>query len=143
MRALILALTVFFTTANAASALRITYNEGGYVGVFAHQYEQLLWAGETFEIDDLCASACTLVLQAPSDKICVTKHAVLGFHAATDKRTGKEDPFGSEYVMNRYPQILQDWINRHGGLTLTPLFLKGPELERMFRPCNGTLPAIY
>ena len=40
---------------------------------------------EAVIIDGLCASACTIVLGAiPHDKICVTSHATLGFHAAWD-----------------------------------------------------------
>ena len=40
-------------------------------------------SGERVVIDGPCLSACTLVLSTvPSNRICVTRRAVLGFHAA-------------------------------------------------------------
>ena len=56
---------------------------GGQVGPFLDLFEQVRASGERVVIDGPCLSACTLVLSmVPSDRICVTRRAVLGFHAA-------------------------------------------------------------
>jgi len=146
MRALILALSIFFMQVNAASALRITDNRGGMVIQFTREYERLIQTGETFEIDGLCASACTLVLQAPANRICITERAVFGFHAAykNDFFAGKvTDREVTEFIIYKYPIAIQEWINRQGGLTSDVLWLKGPELAQMFRLCIGSLTGIY
>ena len=58
-----------------------------YLEVFARVRQ----SGERVVIDGLCLSACTLVLSTiPRNRICVTRRAVLGFHAPRlfDPRTG-------------------------------------------------------
>ena len=65
--------------------VRIGEDRGGRIGTYVDKYQGLRSSGETVIIDGLCASACTIVLGAvPHDKICVTSHANLGFHAAWD-----------------------------------------------------------
>jgi hypothetical protein len=67
------------------AAVRIAGDRGGRIGAYVDRYQGLRSAGQTVIIDGLCASACTIVLGAiPHDKICVTSHATLGFHAAWD-----------------------------------------------------------
>src|SRR5271166_2395733 len=63
--------------------VRIADDRGGRIGTYVDKYQGLRTSGETVIIDGLCASACTMVLGAvPHDRICVTSHAILGFHAA-------------------------------------------------------------
>jgi hypothetical protein len=85
-------------------------------------------------------SACTLVLSiVPNERICVTRRAVLGFHAARSvDRRGRlyAEPEASETVLHAYPAPVQDWINRRGGLTSRLLLLRGRELAAMYRPCR-------
>ena len=67
------------------AVVRIADDRGGRIGTYVDKYQGLRTSGETVIIDGLCASACTIVLGAvPHDKICVTSHANLGFHAAWD-----------------------------------------------------------
>ncbi len=72
-------------------------------------------------IDGPCLSACTLVLSiVPSNRICVTRRAVLGFHAARSiDRRGRiyAEPQASEVVLEAYPAPVRHWIERHGGLS--------------------------
>jgi hypothetical protein len=85
--------TTFTTTALLAIALlagapafaevRILASPGGEVGPFLDLFERVRASGERVVIDGPCLSACTLVLSAvPNNRICVTRRAVLGFHAA-------------------------------------------------------------
>ena len=67
----------------ARAEVRILASPGGQVGPFLDLFEQVRESGERVVIDGPCLSACTLVLSmVPSDRICVTRRAVLGFHAA-------------------------------------------------------------
>src|SRR6266513_4536666 len=67
------------------AAVRIGQDRGGRIGTYVDKYQGLRTSGEMVIIDGLCASACTIILGAVAhDKICVTSHATLGFHAAWD-----------------------------------------------------------
>ena len=89
-------------------------------------------SGERVVIDGPCLSACTLVLSmVPNDRICVTRRAVLGFHAARSMdRRGRmyAEPEASELVLETYPAGGASWIRRRGGLTSRLLLLRGREL---------------
>src|SRR6266513_4591020 len=67
----------------AQAEIRILASPGGPVGPFLQLFERVRASGERVVIDVPCLSACTLVLDmVPSNRICVTRRAVLGFHAA-------------------------------------------------------------
>src|SRR5215470_15218119 len=105
----------------AAADVRILRSPGGQVGPFLDLFEEVRQSGERVIIDGPCLSACTLVLSlVPSERICVTRRAVLGFHAARSiDRRGRTyaEPEASELVLQTYPAPVRDWISRHGGLT--------------------------
>src|SRR6202789_1109637 len=66
-----------------ADEVRILSSPGGQVGPFLDLFEGVSKMGDRVVIDGPCMSACTLVLSVgPNDGICVTRRAVLGFHAA-------------------------------------------------------------
>jgi hypothetical protein len=97
-------------------------------------------SGERVVIDGPCLSACTLVLSiVPGERICVTKRAVLGFHAARSiDRRGRvyAEPEASEAVLAAYPGPVRDWISRRGGLTARLLLLKGRDLAAIYPRCR-------
>jgi len=63
--------------------VRILASPGGQVGPFLDLFDRVRASGERVVIDGPCLSACTLVLMTvPEERICVTRRAVLGFHAA-------------------------------------------------------------
>src|SRR3979409_1943538 len=67
----------------AQAEVRILASPGGQVAPFLELFERVRASGERVVIDGPCLSACTLVLSmVPDDRICVTRRAVLGFHAA-------------------------------------------------------------
>src|SRR6202165_1570047 len=62
---------------------RLLASPGGQVGPFLDLFERVRASGERVVIDGPCLSACTLVLSmVPSDRICVTRPAILGCRAA-------------------------------------------------------------
>src|SRR5215510_13442945 len=67
----------------ARADLRIVASPGGEVGSYLELFAKFRETGQRVIIDGPCLSACTLVLSTiPEDRICVTRHAILGFHAA-------------------------------------------------------------
>src|SRR5215472_13922340 len=141
LRAIWLALMLCALSALPALAeVRILESPGGQVGPFLDLFEQVRDSGERVVIDGPCLSACTLVLSmVPSERICVTRRAVFGFHAARSiDRRGRTyaEPEASELVLEAYPGPVRDWIIRRGGLTSHLLLLRGRELAAMYRSCR-------
>ncbi|MCB1413703.1 MAG: hypothetical protein KDJ76_11285 [Xanthobacteraceae bacterium] len=127
-------------TAPARAEVRILSSPGGEVGRFLQLFEELRASGERIVIDGPCYSACTLVLSAvPAHRICVTRRAVLGFHAARsiDGR-GRiyREPEATRLVLEAYPAPVRHWIRRHGGLSGRLLKLRGRALARIYRTCR-------
>ena len=121
------------------AVVRIAEDRGGRIGTYVDKYQGLRTSGETVIIDGLCASACTIVLGAvPHDRICVTSHAKLGFHAAWDfGRNGRAvtNPEATQMLYSMYPSQVRRWIALRGGLTQRMIFLRGKQLTEMYRPC--------
>jgi hypothetical protein len=123
-----------------ADEVRILGSPGGEVGPFLDMFGRLRESGDRVVIDGPCLSACTLVLSVvPINRICVTKRAVLGFHAARsiDQR-GRlyAEPEATELMLDSYPTPVRGWILRRGGLTSRLLLLRGRELAGMFLVCR-------
>jgi hypothetical protein len=129
-----------FATLFARADMRILDSPGGQVGPFIDLFDKVAASGERVVIDGPCMSACTLVLSVvPQERICVTRRAVLGFHAARSMdRRGRmyAEPEASQLVLEAYPGPVRDWIIRRGGLTSRLLLLRGRELAAMYRPCR-------
>ncbi len=125
----------------ASAEIRIVGDPGGEVSSYVRKFEAVRESGERVVIDGPCLSACTLLLGiVPRDHICVTRQAVLGFHAASyyDDASRSLVPTreGSRLVMRLYPAEIRGWIDRHGGLTPRLIELRGRELSAMYRICQ-------
>ncbi|MGY8706977.1 hypothetical protein RAD16_14665 [Bradyrhizobium sp. 18BD] len=136
----LLALVLLLAGMGASHAVvRIADDRGGRIGTYVDRYQDLRQSGDTVIIDGLCASACTIVLGAiPRDRICVTSHATLGFHAAWDFGSNGRavtNPEATQMLYAMYPSQVKRWINQRGGLTPHMLFLKGKQLQAMYKPC--------
>jgi hypothetical protein len=125
---------------SAHAEIRILSSPGGEVGTFVELFEEVRASGERVVIDGPCLSACTLVLSmVPNDRICVTRRAVLGFHAARSvDRRGRlyAEPEASQAVLEAYPGPVRHWIVRHGGLTSRLILLRGRELAEIYPRCR-------
>ena len=136
----LLAVVLLLAGVGASHAVvRIADDRGGRIGTYVDKYQGLRSSGEAVIIDGLCASACTIVLGAiPRDKICVTSHATLGFHAAWDfGANGRAitNPEATQMLYSMYPSQVRRWIAARGGLTSHMIFLRGKELQTMYKPC--------
>jgi hypothetical protein len=141
LKAIFLAAVVGALIAPSARAdIRILASPGGQVGPFLDLFERMRDSGERVVIDGPCLSACTLVLSAvPNDRICVTRRAVLGFHAARSlDRRGRfySEPEATRLVLEAYPSPVRGWIRSRGGLTSRLLLLRGRELAAIYSPCR-------
>jgi hypothetical protein len=121
------------------AAVRIAEDHGGRIGNYVTKFQRLRSSGESVIIDGLCASACTLVLSAvPHNKICVTSRATLGFHAAYDFGINGRtiaNPEATRVLYSTYPTPVKQWIAARGGLAAQMIYLRGQELQAMYRPC--------
>ena len=141
VRATLIAAFLSITSVTAASAtMRISDDIGGRIGAYVDQYSQVRNSGERVVIDGACLSACTLVLGiVPRNRICVTRRATLGFHAAwMPGPNGKPVPsaVGTQALWDMYPSHVRQWINSRGGLSAKMMFLRGKELMSMYPECR-------
>jgi hypothetical protein len=140
IKAVAVAAALCAAIAPARSEVRILASPGGQVGPFLALFDRVRQSGERVVIDGPCLSACTLVLSTvPSDRICVTRRAVLGFHAARSiDRRGRMyvEPEASQAVLEAYPAAVRGWISRRGGLTSRLLLLRGRELAAIYPTCR-------
>ena len=113
----VLAALLWLIAAPVHAAIRILSSPGGQVGPFLDMFDQVRASGERVVIDGPCLSACTLVLMTvPRERICVTRRAVLGFHAARSiDRRGRiyAEPEASREVEAAYPPPVRDWIAQY------------------------------
>lgn len=136
-----LALLLLFATAlPAAAEVRILASPGGQIGQYLRLFAMVRQSGERVVIDGPCLSACTLVLSVvPKNRICVTRKAILGFHAAWDPdRRGRPltNAEATRLMLASYPAPVRSWIRKRGGLTAKTLLLRGRELNVMYRVCR-------
>lgn len=128
-------------TAPALAEIRILSSSGGAVDDYLSIFAQFRRSGEKIVIDGPCLSACTLVLATiPSNRICVTSRAVLGFHAPrwVDPRTGRSYAAkdATRAVTSSYPPTVRAWLKRKGGLSRKVIYLRGRELAGLYRRCS-------
>ena len=123
-----------------AADVRILSSPGGPVIPYVKVFEAVRDSGERVVIDGPCMSACTLVLSiVPGERICVTRRAVLGFHAARlldDRGRFRAEPRATRIVLETYPPAVQQWIRHRGGLTSRVLLLRGRDLAAMYPSCR-------
>jgi hypothetical protein len=133
------AILVLGHVAASHAVVRIAEDRGGRIGTYVDKYQDLRNSGQSVIIDGLCASACTIVLGAvPHNRICVTSHAALGFHAAWDIGSDGRavtNPEATHMLYLMYPSAIRRWIKQRGGLTRHMIFLRGRQLADMYRPC--------
>jgi hypothetical protein len=135
------ALASALVTTLASAEVRIVGDPGGEVSSYIHKFQGVRNSGQRVVIDGPCLSACTLLTAfIPKDHICVTKRAVLGFHAASyyddASRSLVPTRSGSRLVMRLYPAEIRSWIQRHGGLTPKLITLRGRELAGLYATCH-------
>ena len=141
LAAVLLGAVLTASSASAASAVvRITSDTGGQIGPYLETLAAIRDSGQRVIIDGPCLSACTMILGViPRDRICVTRRARLGFHAAWhhgENGRPATNRGGTQLLMAVYPQNVKNWLSRRGGLTREMKYLTGRELASMYPTCN-------
>jgi hypothetical protein len=137
-------LFIFVAFNHARADVRIEASNGGAVDDYFQLFDMLSHSGQHIVIDGHCYSACTLVLsKIPHDRICVTPRAVLGFHAPLSFDQHGREHAAPEKITRAlaasYPLPIRDWIDRHGGLTGKPIYLRGRRLAALYPHCRARL----
>jgi hypothetical protein len=139
--ALVGALASALVTTVASADMRIVDDRGGEISAYLRKFHDMRVSGERLVIDGPCLSACTLFTALiPRDQVCVTRRAVLGFHAASyyddTRRSLVPTRAGTRLIMRIYPPQIRSWIARHGGLTSRLIGLRGRELAALYNTCR-------
>ena len=139
--AVVTAVATLTFTAAAHADVRITSDPGGEVLSYVNKYREMRKSGEHLVIDGPCLSACTLFTAfIPPAQVCVTRRAMLGFHAASyyddASRSLVPTRAGTRLVMRMYPVAIRHWIERHGGLTPRIMRMQGNDLASLYRTCD-------
>ena len=126
---------------HASADVRIVDDPGGEISAYVLTFKKMRAAGERVVIDGPCLSACTLLTGiVPHNRVCVTKRAVLGFHAASYyndvSRSLVPTRAGTRLLMRLYPHEIRSWIDRHGGLRPQLMFMRGRELAALYPTCQ-------
>jgi len=131
---------VLGSVAAEAATVRIVEDRGGRIGNYVRDYTALKHSGERVAIDGPCLSACTLILGfVPRERICVTRQARLGFHAAWNPGANGATTIsdaGTRFLMDVYPGHVRSWLARKGGLSRQMVYLEGRELAAMYPRCR-------
>lgn len=141
MRLLLIVAAIVFALAGSSARATVVLSDdiGGKMEDYTSRFQQLRRSGESVVIDGRCLSACTMVLGLlPRRRVCATENAVLGFHAAWMYDTAGNrvaSPAGTKDLMRAYPSPVRAWISHNGGLKPTMMYLKGPALAAIVRPC--------
>lgn len=100
---------------------------GGYIDLYGAWADEILHSGRRVEIRGECASACTMILQVPRERMCVYKRAKFSFHRVHWPE-----------LWSRYPTYLRSWLRKQGGSGFYERWatLKGAELRSIFRLCG-------
>ncbi len=137
-----------------AHAVRISNDKGGQIGPYLDAYVNIRNSGDRVIIDGPCLSACTIVLGImPRERICVTRRAQLGFHAAWNPGANGQPVLsqaGTKALWDLDPGQVRAWLRKRGGLKPQMVILSGSELMAMYPVCgdhqprarNQTPPAI-
>ena len=103
--------------------MRISGDAGGRIGTYVDQFSEVRNSGERVVIDGACLSACTLVLGiVPRNRICVTRRAMLGFHAAwmpgangkpVPSQSGRQDGVPAKNPSDNCGKVCRSACQRH------------------------------
>ena len=128
---LIVALLCLTSGIARAETIDVSDNHGGIVSQYDERWAGLAAQGDSVRIVGPCQSACTVLLgHIPRSRICVTPAARFGFHLA-------QFPSSTAVLWAAYQSDIRDWINAHGGLKHTFMWMGAPDTYRYFKRCQA------
>jgi len=128
---LIVALLCLTSGIARAETIDVSDNHGGIVSQYDARWAAYAAQGDSVRIVGPCQSACTVLLgHIPRSRICVTPQASFGFHLAAY-------PSSTAILWNAYQGHIRSWINTHGGLKHTFMWMSAPDTYRYFKRCRA------
>jgi hypothetical protein len=115
---LAVALAAAIVTGPALAGLKpvtILNDGGGQLWRYARSVIITRKAGNPVRFVGSCASACTLFLSIPNERLCIYPTARFGFHQAHGAGAAS-NAVASRNLMRQYPVWVRHWINSRGGL---------------------------
>lgn len=137
-----LGLLLSSTLSSSANPVIITgFDPGGSIGTYMNYYERWYKSGEKLIIDGVCISACTIFLgyvgENETDRVCITSRGLLGLHQASSGETS--DPILTMAMVRLiYPQWVQKWIQKIGGLKPEVTFMTPEDMKGHISLCPGS-----
>jgi hypothetical protein len=126
--ACVLALACAATVAGA-DTISVSDNHGGSVAAYDARWAAYASRGVSVKIVGPCQSACTVLLgHIPRERICVTPAARFGFHLANLASA-------TATLRAAYDSDITGWIDSHGGLTKSFIWMTAPDTYKYFRKC--------
>jgi hypothetical protein len=123
------ALSAAINVAAQAETINVIDNHGGRVVEYDARWRALAQRRVRVRIVGPCQSACTVLLgHIPRGRICVMPNASFGFHLA-------HLPSATATLWRAYQSDIRAWINAHGGLTPSFIWMRAPDIFRYFHKC--------
>lgn len=112
-----------------AETIDVSDNHGGRVADYDTRWAGLAGRGVRVRVVGPCQSACTVLLgHIPRRNICVTPRGAFGFHTAH-----RADATATLWAA--YASDIKQWIEQHGGLKPTFIWMRAPDTYRFFKRC--------
>ncbi|MFN4143947.1 hypothetical protein [Aestuariivirga sp.] len=102
--------------ARKQKVVNISGDRGGVVITYALKVLKAKENERFVRVSGSCASACTLYLSMPKERICITRNASFKFHLPYGA-SRKGNQVAAQYLMRNYPGWVRSWISSNGGLS--------------------------
>ena len=130
----LLCCSLFLFQTTSAQGLTIYNDQGGKLNDYVTKVMFLKKTNQFVKFTGECNSACTLYLYLPADRLCITKNASFGFHAAYG-RSKEDNETATQFMYSSYPSWVQDWVTRNGGLTKREITMKYDYASKHLKGC--------
>ncbi len=112
-----------------AETIDVSDSHGGVVSQYNARWAELGSRGVNVRIVGPCQSACTVLFaHIPRERICVTPNASFGFHLA-------KTATGNSLLRSAYSSDIMAWIDAHGGLQQSFIWMRAPDTYKFFKRC--------
>ncbi|MEY8098185.1 hypothetical protein AB9F29_12270 [Falsihalocynthiibacter sp. S25ZX9] len=113
----------------------ISRDDGGDLVNYAKRVSRARQEKDWLVFNGQCASACTLYLSLDPKQMCITKNTSFVFHAAYGAKRDVNQ-WGTRYLAKQYPDWVQNWIAKRGGLSNRILRMSYTQASKHINPCK-------
>lgn len=117
------------SSAAHAEVIDVSDNHGGSVANYRARWQVAAARGASVRVVGPCQSACTVLLgEIPRSRICVMPSAKFGFHLAKSANA-------TATLRAAYEADITAWIDAHGGLRESFIWMHAPDTYKFFKKC--------